>query len=90
MLKQTRITVETQAVWVVHRPAGTPQGWCEQCSNWVALVTPDEAAQLTGQSVRSIFRQIEEMQLHFIETPTGNVWLCLPTLLTEIQTGAGS
>lgn len=90
MAKQTKITIQTREVWLLHRPAGMPQGWCEKCGNWVELVTPDEAAQLTGVSVRGIFRQIEQAQLHFSETPAGSVRLCLPALIARISSGSAT
>ncbi len=94
MAQRTEITIETREVWVVHKlpeqEKGTlnPQAWCQFCETRVELVTPDEAAALTGKSLREIFRQIEQMEFHFLETPTGGVMLCLPSLLYQITTVA--
>ncbi|HQR36444.1 MAG TPA: hypothetical protein PLK30_27210 [Blastocatellia bacterium] len=75
------ITTETHEVWVYRRPKKQVRGWCETCSAEVELLTADEAARLTGGSLRGIFRQIELDQLHFQEAPTGEISICLPSLL---------
>lgn len=86
-VKRTEVTIETQEVWIVHRPNNEgqfvkrTQGWCQSCEAQVELLMPDEAASLTGQSLRQIFQQIEQMKLHFLETSTGGVMLCLPSLI---------
>lgn len=84
--KKTEITIETHETWIIRRtqPAPqAPQGWCSRCDAQATLLTPEDAARLTGSSLRQLFRQIEQAQIHFLETPEGNVWLCLPSLISE-------
>lgn len=85
-IKRKKITIETREVWIVHRPktaAHRSSEWCVVCAAEVELVTAEAASRLTGQSVREIFRRIELAQLHFLESPTGGVLLCLPSLLAD-------
>lgn len=85
-IKRKKITIETREVWIVRRPKTATHktsGWCETCAAEVELVTADEASRLTGQSVRAIFRQIELTQLHFLESPSGGILLCLASLMTD-------
>ena len=85
-IKQKKITIETHEVWVIRRPkseARPVNGWCALCSAVVELVTADEASLLAGVSIRELFRRIELSQFHFLESPTGGIWLCLPSLMAD-------
>lgn len=75
------ITTETHEVWVVRRPKTQVSGWCEKCEATVEMVTVDEAARLTGSSLRVIFRQLELDQFHFRESAAGEILFCLPSML---------
>lgn len=80
MPTQKTITTETREVWIIRRPKKQASSWCEKCAAMVELLTADEAARLTGFSVRAIFRQVELDQLHFWESETGGILLCLPSV----------
>ncbi len=85
-IKQKKITIETREVWVIRRPKSVAcpvNGWCALCSAVVELVTADEASLLVGVSIRELFRRIELSQLHFLESPTGGILLCLPSLMAD-------
>ena len=78
-MKRTKIIVETDRELIVsrrrHRLA-THVAWCENCAGLVFMVTVDEAAALTSESSRSIYRRVEDGQLHFAETPEGQLFIC--------------
>lgn len=78
--KITEITIETEQVVVVRRRAQTTASWCDGCSAFVRMVTPSEAALLTHISARTIYRQAENGELHFTETPEGTLLVCLASL----------
>lgn len=91
-VKKTEVRIETRETWTIRH--GQPvrearQGWCLSCGAQVELITPDEAALVTGLGLRQIFRHIEQAQLHFLETPAGGVLLCLPSLLADHFCGNG-
>jgi len=46
------------------------------------MATPEEAAILTGFSLRAICRQVEAGGLHFRETANGQLFICLNSLRT--------
>jgi hypothetical protein len=76
--RTTRITLETDEVLIVRRrPA---PGWCEGCARQVEMLSPEQAA-AAGLSVRAVYRRVEVGRLHFTETPEGQVWVCLNSLL---------
>ncbi len=82
-IPEKKITIETHEVWVIRRPKNAARGWCSRCRAEVFLLTADETSRLTGESVRAIFRRIELNQIHFLESPSGGVLLCLPSVMAE-------
>ncbi|HMY72946.1 MAG TPA: hypothetical protein PLQ88_14105 [Blastocatellia bacterium] len=81
--KKTEIKIETREIWTIRRAQPARHGWCFSCNARVELVTPEEASLVTGTGLRQIFRQIEQAQIHFLETPAGGVLLCLPSLVAK-------
>lgn len=49
---------------------------CEACDTDVSWLTPNQAAAVTGLTLREIFRRIEGNELHFNETEPGAVHVC--------------
>ena len=74
------ITIETDEALVIRRASGSVRAICAQCGHEVPMLTPEEAAILFHFAVRSIYRDIEAGQLHFQETATGSVVVCLDSL----------
>ena len=79
--KITEITIETEQVVVIRRQAEITQSWCDGCSAFTRMVTPEQAALLTHISARTLYRQAENGELHFIETPEGLLLICLDSLV---------
>lgn len=77
--KQIKKTaVEIHQLYVVRQQKNTAPEVCQQCPTAIAsLVTPDEAAMVTGKSTRAIYRWVEEGIIHFRETTTGSLLVCL-------------
>ena len=51
------------------------------------MVTPCEAARLSCGASRTIYRWIEADKLHFVETPEGQLFVCLSSLLEQSSEG---
>jgi excisionase family DNA binding protein len=79
-MKRTEITVETHRVQVIRRSGRVERAWCEACAGEVRMVTPEEAAAVTGVSTRTIYRRVEDNQLHFTETPEGRLRVCFKSM----------
>ncbi len=79
-MKRTETIIETHEVWVVRRPAGPPTAWCRDCAGHPAMLTPEEAAGLSGLSLRAIFRLIEAGRVHFLETAGDRLLVCPASL----------
>jgi len=67
--KRTEITVETRRLLVVHR--SKQQQWCSECAQLVTMLTPEDAATVSGVSSRSIYRWVEAERVHFSESIDG-------------------
>src|SRR5262249_18017814 len=78
--KKTEITVEIDEVFVVRRSRPITLAWCVECNEQVRIVTPDEAAEITGASLRAIYRVVDAGSAHFTEMPEGLVLVCLNSL----------
>jgi hypothetical protein len=75
--KRTEITIEITELMLVKSPRGRPaQKWCPGCAEEVAMVTPEQAAVIGEVSTRTIYRWIEEGNLHFIEGPDRSMLVC--------------
>lgn len=74
-MKRTKITIETDRELIVSRRRNYV-AWCENCAGFVSMITVDDAAALASESSRSIYRQVENGQLHFAETPEGRLFIC--------------
>ena len=73
--RRLEIVVETERRFTLRKtgPASTVR--CEQCSG--PLVLAEEAVAVTGLSSRTIHRLVETGEVHFAETPTGALLICL-------------
>ncbi len=82
--KVTAVLIETVETVIIRRqPAAADEqlsAWCAQCGATVVWFTPDTAAQLTGATTRTLYRQLEAGQLHWLETADGKLWLCSNSL----------
>lgn len=91
MKKTTKLTIETERVFVIRRPTASRRARCEACDEVVSFVTADEAAALTRFSSRAIYRLIEARKLHFRETTEALLLICLNSLCDRCLRGdAGS
>lgn len=79
--KRTEITVETERILVIRRRYRAVEAWCDDCNAKVVMIRPDQAAAVSGRSLRSIFNDIERAALHFTEQPDGMILICLNSLL---------
>jgi hypothetical protein len=75
------ITVETERLLIIRRRYRAVEEWCEGCGELALMIRPDQAAAVTGRTLRQIFTDIENDRLHFRESPDGLVLVCLNSLL---------
>ena len=78
--KRTVITIESHRLTVV-RSRRPLEMWCKRCGKEVPALTPEAAAALTGVSPESIYRGIENDELHFIEMTGEALLICSGSFL---------
>ena len=81
MPKRTEINIEIDEVMVVSVCGKDIQRIpCPICAG-EAMVTPEEAAALTGVTVRSLYARVEAESVHFLDTADGSLLLCARSLI---------
>lgn len=81
--KQKVITIETHQQTLIRSRRKTVAAcvaWCEACRTETLMLTPEQAANISGATQREIFRRIENGELHFIEATEGVLFVCRNTL----------
>jgi len=86
--KRTVTTIETHQVVIVRRTEGAAVAGCPACLKDVKMVPLEEAALLSGVSLRDICRRVGDGDIHFVETAAGGL-VCLPSLLNEVSFADG-
>ena len=81
--KSREITVETERLLIIRRRYQALEEWCDGCGELALMIRPDQAAAVTGHTLRAIFIDIENGRLHFRESPDGLVLVCLNSLLVS-------
>ena len=76
-LKSVEVAVQKREVVIINRPFVSPQKSCDRCTEPSGLITPDEAAALFDVSTRTIYRWLETGAIHFSETATEGLLICL-------------
>ena len=81
--KTTIITRETQEIIIVRRSHGASiRAWCQGCVREVEMISPEEAAQVSGATALAVYRRAEAGEIHFLQTEEGALLIC-PTSLVE-------
>lgn len=81
MSERKEITVETERLLVIRRRYQAVEDWCPECQALALMIRPDQAAAVSGRTLRAIFADIEAGALHYHELPDGLLLICLNTLL---------
>ena len=77
MGRRTEITIEAHRTLVLRRPGRSLLARCATCAG--ESLMPHEAATLARVDTRTIYRWIEDEQIHFTETE-GQMLVCLGSL----------
>lgn len=80
---RTEIRIETSEVMILRKHNRFARVQCPRCNRLVAMISIAEAASISGQSEREIYRLVEDRQVHFVETRLGRLLICLDSFVGE-------
>jgi hypothetical protein len=85
----TEIMIETRQVTVRRHHATPLSAWCADCADTVQMLTAEQAAEISGLSVRAIYRQLEQGRFHLLESLDGQqIRLCLNSVSQSSLSGS--
>ncbi|HUJ41123.1 MAG TPA: hypothetical protein VLW54_11305 [Candidatus Acidoferrales bacterium] len=78
--KSAEITVETEEIVVVSGRRGAVRRRCAKCGQEVSMVSPQQAAQIAGVTVLTMYQWITEGKVHSCEPERGALFVCVRSL----------
>ena len=78
--RQIKITLTTERTISI-RSSRWAVALCEGCGKDARMMTPGQAALLTGISSREVYQRVETGEVHFAETSEGLLMICLDSFL---------
>ena len=82
--RTTQVVVETERRYVVHQPEHTESIICSSCNE--VMLPAEQAAMVFDLSTRKVYQLVEKGTTHFVETETGTLFVCLPSLAESCST----
>ena len=76
----TEITLETDEIFTIRQSASSTRVPCPQCGPASALIPLQEAVAAFGVGIRAICREVEAGRVHFQESASGVLLICLGSL----------
>lgn len=80
-IRTTAVDIRTERLFILRSRGATVERWCDRCAAAVRMIALDEAALLGGTSERELARRVEEGALHFAESDSGRLLICIRSLL---------
>jgi hypothetical protein len=77
--RRLTITVEKERI-VEIIATGRAETECQHCGADGRMLTPEAAAAASAFSSREVYRRVEEGSVHFRETPSGLLLVCIASL----------
>ena len=76
--RRVEITVERETL--VSSPPPSFETYCAACARRVVMLNPASAALLAQVSIREIYRWVDARKVHFLESASGDLYLCAASL----------
>lgn len=83
--RKVELTVTTNRRYIIRRPASKSSAECAVCGK--PTLTAEQSAKFFGISQRYLFRIIETNALHYAETETSEVLICITSLAEFLSNG---
>lgn len=85
-MRRNEKRVEIHELLIIRTASGSLPPLCEDCSARDALLlSPQQAATVTGIPERQIYQWVEAGAIHYREARNGKLTVCIKTLLSRMQ-----
>ena len=84
MAKQTKITIETESLVVLHGRSST-RSWCPQCAALREMVALENMGVISNLDRAEVEEWLNSGKLHRLQAPNGSALICLNSLLARVQ-----
>lgn len=75
---------------IVRTASGSPPALCDECSvSDAIMLSPEQAAAVTGIPERQIYQWVEAGAIHYKEAPNGKLTVCIKTLISRRSDAEG-
>jgi len=79
--KRTEITIEfDEVIYAANHRRRLASAWCSACGDVAPMITPEQAAEMSQVTVRTVNQRVEAGHVHFVETADGRLWVCVNSL----------
>jgi hypothetical protein len=82
-IRRTEVTVEMDEIVLITNSQTTSLLLCPHCHTAVAMITPEQAAEIVAANTSAIYRWIEEGRIHG-DTAKGRLLVCPGSLCEAI------
>jgi len=84
MAKQTKITIETESIFVLHGRTSI-RAWCPQCGSEAEMVALESTAVVSNLGPEELTQWFASQELHHSQTADGSPLICLNSLLKRVR-----
>ena len=84
MAKQTKITIETESLLVLHGRTSI-RGWCPQCGAEGEMVALESTAVVSNLAPAAVTEWFASQELHRSQAADGSPLICLNSLLKRVR-----
>ncbi len=84
LAKETRITIETESLLIVHGRSAQ-RAWCPACAAEVEAIAMEQTGVISNLDPAALEDWLNSEELHRLETPEGSTQICLNSLVARVQ-----
>jgi hypothetical protein len=85
LAKETKITLETDSLLIVHGRSGVLRAWCSACAAEVESIAMERTGVISNLDQAALEEWLNSEDLHRLETGDGSTQICLNSLIARVQ-----
>lgn len=84
MAKQTKITIETDSLLIMH-VRNSKRAWCSQCAAETEMIALENVGVISNLDRSAVEEWLNSGELHRSKLANGSTLICLNSLLARVQ-----